>query len=50
VDKTEDVLREGDKVRVKCIGIEEGGKIKLSLKETIREIGEDNIFISKVPR
>ncbi|MFO7768967.1 MAG: polyribonucleotide nucleotidyltransferase [bacterium] len=50
VDKTEDVLREGDKVRVKCIGIEEGGKIKLSLKETIREIGEDSIFISKVPR
>ncbi|EKD42186.1 MAG: hypothetical protein ACD_73C00279G0005 [uncultured bacterium] len=28
-----DVLKEGDKVRVKCIGLDERGKIKLSIKE-----------------
>jgi polyribonucleotide nucleotidyltransferase len=50
VGQVEDVLREGDRVRVKCIGIEDNGKVKLSLKSAIREIGEDEVWISKVPR
>jgi len=41
VERVEDVLREGDKVWVKCIGTDEGGKIRLSLKEAIREMGEE---------
>jgi len=50
VDRVEDILREGDKVWVKCIGTDEGGKIRLSLKEAIREMGEEKIWIYKVPR
>jgi polyribonucleotide nucleotidyltransferase len=50
VGQVEDVLREGDRVRVKCIGIEDNGKVKLSLKSAIRELGEDGVWISKVPR
>lgn len=33
VRQVSDVVREGDKVRVKCIGIDNRGKIKLSMKE-----------------
>jgi polyribonucleotide nucleotidyltransferase len=50
VGQVEDVLREGDRVRVKCIGIEDNGKVKLSLKSAIREIGEEQVWISRVPR
>ncbi len=50
VERVEDVLREGDKVWVKCIGTDEGGKIRLSLKEAIREMGEEKAWINKVPR
>lgn len=50
VDQVEDVLREGDKVWVKCIGTNEGGKIRLSLKEAIREMGEEKTWIYKAPR
>jgi len=50
VETVEDVLREGDKVRVKCIGIDYGGKIKLSLKAAAQDIGWDEIWITKVPR
>lgn len=35
VDKVTDILREGDEVIVKCIGLERGGKIKLSRKEAL---------------
>jgi len=35
VDKVEDVLSEGDKVLVKCIGIDRSGKIKLSRREAL---------------
>lgn len=50
VNEVEDVLREGDKVRVKCIGTDDNGKIKLSLKAAIEELGEDAVWIQKVPR
>ncbi len=50
VNEVEDVLREGDKVRVKCIGTDDHGKIKLSLKAAIEELGEEDVWIQKVPR
>ena len=37
VEKVEDILSEGDEVYVKCIGIDRGGKIKLSRKEALKE-------------
>ncbi len=39
VKAVSDVLKEGDKVRVKCIGMEKG-KIKLSIKALQEEQGE----------
>ncbi|MFC1529721.1 polyribonucleotide nucleotidyltransferase [Gemmatimonadota bacterium] len=50
VNEVEDVLREGDKVRVKCIGTDDNGKIKLSLKAAIEELDEESVWIQKVPR
>ncbi|MFC1595413.1 polyribonucleotide nucleotidyltransferase, partial [Gemmatimonadota bacterium] len=50
VNEVEDVLREGDKVKVKCIGTDDHGKIKLSLKAAIEELGEEEVWIQKVPR
>jgi polyribonucleotide nucleotidyltransferase len=38
VKQVSDVLKEGDKVRVKCIGMEKG-KIKLSIKALQQEEG-----------
>lgn len=35
IDKVEDVLREGDKVNVKLLKIENGGKLRLSIKALI---------------
>jgi len=39
VEKTTDVVNEGDEVKVKLIGIDERGKIKLSLKVVDQETG-----------
>lgn len=50
VGNVEDVLREGDKIWVKCLGFNDSGKIRLSLKEAIKELGEEKAWISKVPR
>lgn len=36
-----DVLHEGDKVKVKCIGIDNRGKVKLSMKYIDQETGEE---------
>lgn len=33
VNQVRDVLKEGERVKVKCIGIDENGKIRLSIKE-----------------
>ncbi|WP_085902542.1 polyribonucleotide nucleotidyltransferase [Kiloniella majae] len=41
VGKVTDVVNEGDMVKVKCIGIERGGKVKLSMKRVDQETGED---------
>lgn len=35
IQKVTDVLKEGDRVDVKCIGLDENGKIKLSIKELL---------------
>lgn len=35
VERVEDVLKEGDEVIVKCLGVERGGKIRLSRKEAL---------------
>ncbi len=40
VAKVEDVVKEGDKVKVKCLGLEKG-KIKLSMKAIDQATGED---------
>jgi polyribonucleotide nucleotidyltransferase len=37
VEKVEDVVREGDEILVKCIGIEGNGKIRLSRKEALAD-------------
>ncbi|TVR04643.1 MAG: polyribonucleotide nucleotidyltransferase [Deltaproteobacteria bacterium] len=35
VERTEDVVREGEEILVKCMGFERGGKIRLSRKEAL---------------
>ena len=40
VAKVEDVVKEGDKVKVKCLGLEKG-KIKLSMKVVDQQTGEE---------
>ena len=39
VEKVEDVVREGDRVKVKVIGVDGDGKIKLSRKAVLVEQG-----------
>jgi polyribonucleotide nucleotidyltransferase len=41
VAKTTDVVKEGDKVKVKFLGFDERGKTKLSMKIVDQETGED---------
>lgn len=41
VEKTTDIVKEGDEVKVKLIGIDDRGKIKLSLKVVDQETGEE---------
>lgn len=41
VGKVKDYLKEGDKVKVKCLGMDKRGKIKLSMKCVDQETGED---------
>ena len=41
VEKVTDVLHEGDKVKVMCVGIDNRGKIKLSMKRVNQETGEE---------
>jgi polyribonucleotide nucleotidyltransferase len=37
IDRVTDILQEGDEVIVKCIGLERGGKVKLSRKAALGE-------------
>ncbi len=41
VEKVTDVVQEGDIVKVKCLGMDKRGKIKLSMKRVNQETGED---------
>ncbi len=41
VGSTEDVVKEGDEVKVKVIGFDDRGKVKLSMKVVDQETGED---------
>ncbi len=42
VNRTEDVVKEGDRIHVKCLGVDERGKVKLSRKAAMAELdGED---------
>lgn len=40
VAKTTDIVNEGDEVKVLCIGIDDRGKVKLSMKRVDQETGE----------
>jgi polyribonucleotide nucleotidyltransferase len=41
VQKTTDIVKEGDKVKVKLLGFDERGKVRLSMKVVDQETGED---------
>ena len=41
VQKTSDVVKEGDKVKVKLLGMDERGKVRLSMKAVDQQTGED---------
>ena len=41
VQKTSDVVKEGDKVKVKLLGFDERGKVRLSMKVIDQQTGED---------
>lgn len=41
VEKVTDVVNEGDKIKVKCIGIDRQGKVRLSMRAVDQETGED---------
>lgn len=41
IDKPSDVLKEGDKVDVKLVGIDERGRLQLSMKAVARELAGD---------
>jgi polyribonucleotide nucleotidyltransferase len=41
VQKTSDVVKEGDKVKVKLLGFDDRGKVRLSMKVVDQDTGED---------
>jgi len=47
VAKTTDVVKEGDVVKVKLIGFDERGKVKLSMKRVNQETGEEIVQAKK---
>lgn len=40
VKSVDEVLKEGDKIKVKCIGLDDRGKIKLSIKALLQDDGD----------
>ena len=40
-EKTTDICQEGDKVKVKVIGFDDRGKVKLSMKRVDQKSGKD---------
>jgi polyribonucleotide nucleotidyltransferase len=47
VAKVNDVVKEGDQVKVKVLGVDDRGKVRLSMKAVDQQTGED---ISQQPR
>jgi polyribonucleotide nucleotidyltransferase len=47
VAKVNDVVKEGDQVKVKVLGVDDRGKVRLSMKAVDQQTGED---ISNKPR
>ena len=41
VNKVSDIVKEGDMVKVKCLAVDDRGKVKLSMKLVDQETGED---------
>jgi polyribonucleotide nucleotidyltransferase len=41
IEKVSDVLKEGDKVKVKLLGFDDRGKTRLSMKVVDQQTGED---------
>jgi polyribonucleotide nucleotidyltransferase len=41
VDKVTDVVNEGDEVKVKVLGMDDRGKVRLSMKTVNQETGEE---------
>ena len=41
MQKTSDVVKEGDKVKVKLLGFDDRGKVRLSMKAVDQATGED---------
>src|SRR5208282_1518325 len=41
VNKTSDIVKEGDKVKVKFVGMDDRGKVKLSMRAVDQQTGED---------
>jgi polyribonucleotide nucleotidyltransferase len=41
VQKVTDVVKEGDKVKVKLLGFDDRGKVRLSMKVVDQQTGED---------
>ncbi|MEQ8507904.1 MAG: polyribonucleotide nucleotidyltransferase [Rhodospirillaceae bacterium] len=41
VEKVSDIVSEGDTVKVKCLAVDDRGKVKLSMKRVDQETGED---------
>ena len=41
VGKTSDVVKEGDTVKVKLLGFDDRGKVRLSMKQVDQQTGED---------
>jgi polyribonucleotide nucleotidyltransferase len=41
VKQVSDVVQEGDVVKVKCLGIDDRGKVKLSMKRVDQQTGQD---------
>ena len=48
VQKTSDVVKEGDKVKVKLLGFDDRGKTRLSMKAVDQATGEDLEATKKV--
>ncbi len=44
VEKVADVVKEGDKVKVKLLGFDDRGKVRLSMKHVNQETGEEIVY------